>query len=144
MLRCLTLILQRALPLPTKVCKVRPINGLGLDFVGPFRPEMLVKIERPGTDAGLLFFWIYFTNGVKGLGYLSFGVTRKTPPVLESSSIQRAPSGASSISRMRWPTSQRSAGLAPPLPSKTMRLTDMVARPLTRAEPFHWGNIAPL
>jgi hypothetical protein len=36
-----------------------------------------------------------------------FGVTRNNPPELLSSSIQSAPSGPTSTSRMRWPTSQR-------------------------------------
>ena len=43
-----------------------------------------------------------------------------------------------------WPTLQRSAGVAPPLPSKVMRLSVCVAIPLIRAEPRHCGNIVPL
>jgi hypothetical protein len=73
-----------------------------------------------------------------------FGVTRNSPPGLPFSSIHSAPSGPTSTSRMLWPTLQRSAGVAPPLPSKVMRLSDCVTIPLIKAEPRHCGNIAPL
>jgi len=72
------------------------------------------------------------------------GITRNIAPGLASSSIQTAPSGATSTSRMRRPTSQRSAGAAPPLPSNVMRLSVCVAMPPINAEPRHCGNIAPL
>jgi len=47
-----------------------------------------------------------------------FGVTWNKPPDMASSSIHSEPSGPSSTSRMRWPTLQCSAVLAPPWPSQ--------------------------
>ena len=38
----------------------------------------------------------------------------------------------------------RSAAVAPPLPSNVMRLIDTEPMPPMRADPFHWGNMAPL
>src|SRR6185436_15384666 len=73
-----------------------------------------------------------------------FGVTRNKPPGFLSSSIHTAPSGATSTSRMRCPTLQRSAGVAPPLPSNVMRFSVCDPMPPISAEPFHFGNIAPL
>src|SRR4029077_4910092 len=79
-----------------------------------------------------------------GTQELYFGVTRYNPPGLASSIIQTAPSGPTATSRTRCPTGQRSAGVAPPLPSNVMRLSVKVAMPPISAEPCHCGNIAPL
>src|SRR5579859_6795774 len=68
------------------------------------------------------------------------GVTWIRAPGSESSSIHSDPSGPCSTSRRRWPTTHRSAVLAPPWPSKMMRLSVMVARPLMKPLPFHCGN----
>src|ERR1019366_2949317 len=51
------------------------------------------------------------------------GVRRKRPPGFASSIIHNAPSGATSTSRILWPTSQPPAVCAPPLPSKVMRMS---------------------
>src|SRR5258705_7439431 len=85
--------------------------------------------------------------GRQGPRYLlagGFGVTRNNPPGFASSSIQSAPSGPCSTSRIRCPTLQRSAGAAPPLPSNVRRFSVIVAIPPISAEPLHCGNIAPL
>ena len=73
-----------------------------------------------------------------------FGITLNNPPALSSWMSHTAPSGATSTSRTRKPTLQRSAGVAPPLPSNVMRLSVWVSMPPTSAEPCHAGNIAPL
>ena len=39
------------------------------------------------------------------------------------------------------PTSQRSTVLAPPRPSKMMRLSDLLAKPLMKPLPFHCGKV---
>ena len=52
-----------------------------------------------------------------------FGVHGSEPLGLASSTIHRGTIGACSTSRMRWPTSQRSAAFAPLSPSKMMRLS---------------------
>src|SRR5215471_7060918 len=44
-------------------------------------------------------------------------------------------------SRIRFPRFQRSAVLAPPLPSKMMRLSVIVARPLIKPLPSHCGKV---
>ena len=69
------------------------------------------------------------------------GVTWIRAPGLASSSIHSEPSGPCSTSRMRWPTSQRSAVLAPPWPSKMMRLSVLVPMPLMKPLPFHCGKV---
>src|SRR3954470_12861306 len=69
------------------------------------------------------------------------GVTRIRPPESESSSIHSEPSGPSSTSRSLWPTSQRSAALAPPWPSKMIRVSVLLTRPLMKPLPFHWGKV---
>ena len=66
--------------------------------------------------------------------------SRETRRRLASSSSHTAPSGATATSRMRWPTRHRSAGVAPPLPSKTTRVSVCDAIPPIRAEPFHCGK----
>ena len=76
---------------------------------GGYTRLYVLNANIPRGLLGLLFALVL------GRTYFSLGVTRNTPPSLESSSIQSAPSGATSTSRIRWPTSQRSAGLAPPL-----------------------------
>jgi hypothetical protein len=69
------------------------------------------------------------------------GVTWIRAPGLASSSNHSEPSGPSATSRIRLPTSQRSAATAPPLPSKTMRLSDRVPIPDTNPFPSHSGKV---
>src|SRR5215813_8243259 len=71
----------------------------------------------------------------------AFGVIWIRAPGFASSSNHSEPSGACSTSRIRLPTFQRSAVLAPPLPSKIMRLSDIVARPLIKPLPSHIGKV---
>src|ERR1700730_14464640 len=42
---------------------------------------------------------------------------------------------------MRRPTFQRSAALAPPWPSKMMRLRDILTKPPVKPLPFHCGKV---
>ena len=72
------------------------------------------------------------------------GVRRTRRPGFASSIIQIAPSGATSASRTRNPMFQRCTAFAPPLPSNVIRVSDIDARPVANADPFHCGNIAPL
>src|SRR5262245_19766697 len=72
---------------------------------------------------------------------VTFGVTWIRAPGFASSSNHSEPSGACSTSRIRLPTFQRSAVLAPPLPSKMMRLSVIVARPLIKPLPSHCGKV---
>src|SRR5262249_16705525 len=72
---------------------------------------------------------------------VAFGVTWIRAPGFASSSNHSEPSGACSTSRIRLPTFQRSAVLAPPLPSKMMRFRVFVARPLIKPLPSHCGKV---
>src|SRR6476661_2228245 len=93
--------------LPVVECLTTHVRDHRLFTVGCWPP---LRVGRPAD-------WRYF------------GVTRNRAPGLASSSIHSAPSGPTSTSRMRLPTLQRSAGLAPPLPSNVMRLSDWLPMP---------------
>src|SRR5580658_5633865 len=69
------------------------------------------------------------------------GVKWNRAPGFASSSAHNEPSGPSSTSRMRCPKLQRSAALAPPCPSKMMRLSDWVTKPVMKPLPSHSGNV---
>src|SRR5262249_14516678 len=82
---------------------------------------------------GSLFWFVVlgssFRFAVPSPCYLLPGWALYNPPVPEFSISQMAPSGATAISRTWNPSFHRSAGVAPPLPSSTTRLNDLVTSP---------------
>ena len=68
----------------------------------------------------------------------------KTAPVIRTFNY---PDSAPNMTRAEtWTLGHRTPyglAFAPPLPSKTMRVSDLLPMPPASAEPSHWGNIAP-